>query len=319
MVSFAGGIFGAAIGAFPVWILCGLGVLLGATVAAFTGHQEFTNIIAWGWFIGPQTAFTGGVAAAAYAAKRKFIDSGRDISTSLLGLEKPSVLVVGGLFGAIGYVITWGLFNVPNYSEFPWTNVIALSVILNMVLTRFIFGKTGLFGKREKGQSCWKPTENAKWVKYQSEPASLVLLAIAIGLPAAHLSLAVPNSIGIVFGFVTVLLLFMLMGFNVPVTHHIALSSSMVTTLTGSIEWGMCFAVLAAYLGEVCACLFLYRADTHIDPPTTALIFTFSIFSAVECLGVFAMPLWATWCVIAVVTVGGFVALAKCKKCYCKS
>ncbi|MFI3259032.1 MAG: hypothetical protein R3Y16_02940 [Rikenellaceae bacterium] len=318
LVSVAGGVFGAVIGAFPVWILCGLAVLIGATINFVNGNPDFMNMVAWGHFIGPQTSFVGGTAAAAYAAKHNLIESGRDIATSLIGLQKPKVLMVGGLFGGIGYLLFWGLMQVPNYSsEVGWTNHIALAVILGMVIIRFAYGKTGLFGRKmEEGERCWIPNENASWVNYQSKPDQLAILAFAVGLPAAYYAITIPGSIGLVFGFVTVLLLFMLIGFKVPVTHHIALSASMVATMTGSIEWAMLFAFMAAYLGEVCACLFLYRADTHIDPPTFALVLTFTIFPVFWELGVFQLPLIWSYAVILSIIVGGYILLSKCK-CSC--
>ncbi len=317
-VSIAGGIFGAVIGAFPVWILFGFAVLIGATVNFINGNPDFMNMVAWGHFIGPQTSFVGGTAAAAYAAKHKLLDSGRDISTSLIGSQQPKVLLIGGLFGGIGYLIFLGLMQIPSYSEVAWTNHIAVTVILAMFIIRLMYGKSGLIGKRENGQSCWQPTENAAWVNYQSRPQELALLAIAIGIPAAYYAKVIPGSIGLVFGFVTILLLFMLIGFKVPVTHHIALSSSMVATMTGSVEWGIAFGFMGAYLGEVCACLFLYRGDTHIDPPTFALALTFTIFPVFWELGIFTLPAVYSYIIMAVIIVGGYIALTKCKGCPCK-
>ena len=159
LVAFAGGIFGAAIGALPVWILCGPAVLIGASINLATGNPSFTNMVAWGLFVGPHTAFAGGAAAAAYAAKIKKLDNGRDILTSLIGLNNPKVLFVGGIFGALGYVLLWMIMQVPNYSEIAWTNTIALAVVLNMVIARFAFGNTGLFGKPAPGQNRWIPSE----------------------------------------------------------------------------------------------------------------------------------------------------------------
>ncbi len=48
LVAFAGGIFGAAIGALPVWILCGLAVLIGAAINMATGNPSFTNMVSCG-------------------------------------------------------------------------------------------------------------------------------------------------------------------------------------------------------------------------------------------------------------------------------
>ncbi|MCL3781118.1 permease [Prolixibacteraceae bacterium JC049] len=314
LVAFAGGIFGAAIGALPVWILCGLAVLIGATVQLSTGQAMFTSLVAWGAFLGPHTSFAGGAAAAAYAAKQKKLENGRDILTPLIGLNCPKVLMVGGIFGALGYVMLWGIMQVPNYSEIAWTNTIALAVVLNMVVARYAFGSTGLFGKVAKGANRWVPSDSAGWVPYQSHPLTLILLALAVGIPASYFTLAIEGSIGVTFGFVTFLLIFMQFGFKVPVTHHIALSAAMITAATGDITWGVTFGVMAAYIGEFMACTFVYHGDTHIDPPTLALVTTFTIYPLMDQMNAFSLaPSWVT-AILAGVTILGYFALCQLKK-----
>lgn len=96
LIAFAGGIFGSAIGAFPVWVLCGLAVLIGATINLTTGNTDFMNLVVRGTFWGPHTSFAGGCAAA-YAARQHLIDNGKDICTALAGLNNPKVLIIGGI------------------------------------------------------------------------------------------------------------------------------------------------------------------------------------------------------------------------------
>lgn len=314
LIAFAGGIFGAAIGAFPVWVLCGLAVLIGATINLTTGNADFMNLVAWGTFLGPHTSFAGGCAAAAYAAKQHLIDNGKDICTALVGLNNPKVLIVGGIFGAIGHIILYILFLIPNYSDIAWTNTIALAVILDMFLARLLLGKTGLFGKLPVGANRWKPTPEHAWVIYQSDPAQMLLLAIAIGAPAAYMAIILPGSSGLVFGFATVAYTFMIMGYNIPVTHHIALSASMVTAATGNVAWGITFGILAVYLGELCAALFVYYGDTHIDPPTMALVLTFTIYPLLDFLDVFEYQSEWTWVIPIITAFAGFMLFYSLRK-----
>lgn len=314
LIAFAGGIFGSAIGAFPIWVLCGLAVLIGATVNLISGNTDFMNLIAWGTFLGPHTSFAGGCAAAAFAAKKKLIASGRDICTALVGLNNPIVLLVGGLFGILGHLILIIINLIPNYSDTTWTNTIALAVILNMFITRIVFGDTGLLGKKRKKSNRWIPTNDHSWVIYQSGPLQILLLAIAIASPAAYIAIILPGSSGLVFGFVTVAYIFMIMGYKIPVTHHIALSSSMVTAATGNITWGITFGILAAYIGELCAAVFLYHGDTHIDPPTMALLITFTIYPALEYIGLFKYNGNFIWIVPIIVAIGGFITLNQLRK-----
>lgn len=314
LIAFAGGIFGAAIGAFPVWVLCGLAVLIGATINLTTGNTDFMNLVAWGTFLGPHTSFAGGCAAAAYAARQHLIDNGKDICTALAGLNNPKVLIVGGIFGAIGHIILYILLLIPNYSDIAWTNTIALAVILDMFLARLLLGKTGLSGKLPAGANRWKPTPEHAWVVYQSDPALMLLLAIAIGAPAAYMAIILPGSSGLVFGFATVAYTFMIMGYNIPVTHHIALSASMVTAATGNVAWGITFGILAVYLGELCAAIFVYYGDTHIDPPTMALVLTFTIYPLLDTLNVFEHQSEWIWIIPITTAFAGYMLFNTLRK-----
>lgn len=305
-MSFAGGIFGAAIGALPVWILCGLAVLIGAILNYATNDPTFMTMVAWGSFLGPHTSFAGGSAAAAYAAKKHMLGNGRDICSALIGLNNPKVLLAGGVFGMLGYVLLWLIMQIPDYSQVPWTNHIALAVILNMMIARLMFGKKGLLGKVENNTSRWIQTEKAGWVIYQSNPMQLILLGISVALPASYFVLLLPNSEGIMFGLCTIVLLFMQFGFKVPVTHHIALSSTLLTIATGEMAWGVSFGLLAAFLGEFLACLFVNHADTHIDPPTFALVGTFTLFPILKLTGIFDLSNSLIWIFPLLIALSGY-------------
>lgn len=276
LLGMAGGIFGAAIGAFPVWILCGLTVLLGSILDLSGLGGGAVTAFAWGSFIGPHTSFAGGAAAAAYAARKGYIESGRDISTALIGLNRPVVIAIGGVFGALGYIILWFLLLIPNYEVtgfqgIAWTNHVALAVIINMILGRLIIGRSGLFGNMKGVQNIYKPSDKGKWLPYQSSPEQILVLSVGVGLSSSILSFQNPLLVALIFGFVNVAYIFMLMGYNVPVCHHIALAAGSVTALTGSIEWGLMMGILSGFIGELCAVYFVYYGDSHIDPPTFAL------------------------------------------------
>ena len=69
-VAFAGGVFGAALGGLPVFVLCGLAVIAGTGVLAATGDPGFLHLIAWGPILGPQAAFGGAGSDRLEAARR---------------------------------------------------------------------------------------------------------------------------------------------------------------------------------------------------------------------------------------------------------
>lgn len=53
----------------------------------------------WGPFLSPHISFGGALAVAAFAAKKGLLESGKDISSALMGKNLPSILFVGGIFG----------------------------------------------------------------------------------------------------------------------------------------------------------------------------------------------------------------------------
>ncbi|MCE1254010.1 MAG: hypothetical protein LWX83_10740, partial [Anaerolineae bacterium] len=286
ILAFAGGMVGAIFGALPNFIFCGFMAIAGAVIAISTGDNTFSTQVAWGPLFGPHISFAGGAAAAAYAASKGKLASGRDISTALIGLEAPDVILVGGLFGALGYLLQW-LFNlVPNIGTAAWTNTIALAIVVNAMIARLVFGKSGLFGKVRQGDNRWIPSEVGAWLPWQSHPLLLILLAIAVGLPVAYITKLMPASVGLGFGIVAACLIFLQYGTKIPVSHHIALSAEVVTAITGDLVWGLAMAILAAFLGEIYAELFTAHADTHIDPPSAALATTGLIIPILTVTGV---------------------------------
>lgn len=87
-------------------------------------------------------------------------------------------------------------------------------------------------------------------------------------------------------------LVFLQVGTEVPITHHVVLPAGLAVVASGDIWWGLAFGILGIFLGEVAACVFTSYADTHIDPPaasiaaTTTLIAVFSALSVFNTIGV---------------------------------
>ena len=141
ILSFGGGVFGAAIGGLPAFVLCGVLAVVGLAVYWATGQDLFVNALAWGPLLGPHIAFAGGVAAAAYAAKKGKMENGKDIVGSLMGLNAPDVLAVGGIFGSLGYALFWVSSQIGTIGSFPWMNHAVFSICVSSILVRFLFGQ----------------------------------------------------------------------------------------------------------------------------------------------------------------------------------
>ena len=281
ILSFAGGMFGAAVGGLPSFVLCGVMATIGLGIFWATGQDTFLNVTAWGPLFGPHIAFAGGVGAAAYAAKvGKLKSSGKDIISSLMGLNSPDVLLVGGIFGALGYAVFAAINLLGNIGGFPWTNAPSLSIVITAIVARLVFGKTGVFGKVRAGDNRWLPSDVAGWLPWQSKPAQILLISVGWGLPIAFFIRTMPELFTAGFAIAAVALVFLGTGSKFPVFHHIGISAGMATLATGgNIWWGLTFGIFAGFLGELFAVLFLYHGDTHIDPPATAVAVNWTLIA----------------------------------------
>ena len=163
----------------------GVFVLIGVAILAGGGGGDFIGSVTFGVW-GPHVAgFACGVAGAAWAGKAGKLSTGRDIGSGLMGLNSPMVLVVGLVFGAVGYLLNW-LFGLVGA---PWTDTVALSVVVSAIIARLVFGKTGVFGKAPAGQSrLARPKPGTEWLPWQCDPAQLVLIGLGAGLMSAFIT-----------------------------------------------------------------------------------------------------------------------------------
>lgn len=288
VASFGGGLLGAALGGLPVFILCGIAAVVGAGITAATGNADFSNIVAWGPLLGPQVSFAGGAAAAVYAYSRGKLASGRDIATPLISLKSPDVLIVGGVFGALGYALQWAIAQLPPIAGIGFTNPIALSIVINAIIARVAFGKTGVFGKVRAGDNRWRASDVAVWLPWQTDPMTLLVIGLGFGIVVSYSISLVPAMAGVWFGFAVCTLFFLQFGVPVPVWHHIALSAEQAIAVAGGdMWWGVAFAVMSAFIGEFYAMLFTAHGDNHIDPPSASLFTTFIIMVCFKAAGLF--------------------------------
>jgi uncharacterized protein with PQ loop repeat len=283
----AGGFLGATFGALVAFVFTGFAVVAGVASLIGSGDPAFLNSIAFGPFFGPHISFAAGVGALAYAYRRGFITSGRDIVTPLISLAKPSVLLVGAVFGLFGYLVQQVILIIPGFGSN--TDAVALTVVISALVARLVFGRSGIIGKHVDGVTGWKRfTPNAQhvWLAYQQSPVMAVLLGLFVGGISAWASVtllaAFPDAPGVIylgFGISAVSLLFLAFGVQVPATHHITLVSAVAVgafagTVTDSVGLMLIGAVVGAVtglVGELFSRFWLIRGDTHIDPPASAI------------------------------------------------
>jgi len=271
LAAFGGGMWGAALGAVPAFIFTGILALLGAAAAA-SGHKELVDV-AFGPVFGPHVSFGGGVAAAAYAASRGKIPTGRDIASALMALKSVDVLLIGGVFGVVGLLLNWALATVLGAAQ--WTDTIAVTVVISNIAARLIWGSTSVFGtvSSTSGRR-FRPDDSATWLPWQQNFSHVLAIGVSVGLAASYLASRSGLTAGadaLSFGIATTVLIFLIMDRKVPVTHHIALPAAVgVLSGAGFLGGAMC-GVAGAIVGEIGSRVFLIHGDTHIDPPAVGI------------------------------------------------
>ncbi|WZL71631.1 hypothetical protein QBE52_10985 [Clostridiaceae bacterium 35-E11] len=262
LASFGGGVFGAALGPIVAFIFCGVLGLSGIT-AVVLGNTDILNVIAFGPYFGPHISFGSAVVATAYAGNKELLHGGKDLLTPLYKFRRFDVLLVGGLFGVLSYLVNGFLAetNIP-------VDTIALTVVIANILGRLIFGKSGLFGNS---------TEEIK-IKINSSIVHFnLLLGFSVGLISSYAT-SITESLVIGYAISATILIFLYFD-EFPVTHHVSISAAYATLATSNILVGGIFGILAIFLGEMVGNLFNSMADTYIDPPAVVIALLSAVVS----------------------------------------
>lgn len=328
IAAFAGGAFGAAIGALPAFVFTGFLVMLGEGVRILSGDYSglmglnpetlnsasITSQIAFGPVFGPHISFAGGVAASAYAAKKGYMNTGfayyeaKNIGYALG--PKPQLLIVGGLFGILGYWIT----TLSNIFALPW-DPIAIAVVLSAIAHRLVFKypvigntKRGLlnmdpFRKEEKREKGSDRLLVEPWLSHQYKWGDVCAIGTVVGILAAFITIQTGSAF-LPFGISAATLLFLNLGVEkIPVTHHISLvgSTSVIAATGGDLTsvslsalllLGALFGLIAAVFGELVQRIFYAHADTHLDPPAAAIVLGTLLIAIFYMSGIFQSSEW---------------------------
>lgn len=279
-LAFCGGAFGAAFGALPSFILFGILVMIGSVLSVVMGNDAFLTQLAFGGIFGPHVAFAGGVAASAFAARKKLhVNNGRDIITPLIFEKNTEPLLVGGLFGIFGFCLNYILLSIIPLA-IPQIDTIAATVFFSGVMARILFSDRPVVNtKTQFTKSALGDKKLGIWLPWESDWLSITFLGAVLGLIAAEVAI-ITGMPFLMFGIAAFSLLFLQFGDHVPVMHHIVLPASLAAGIGDSLIFGVLFGVLGALFGELGARLFYNRGDTHIDPPA------FSIFMTSVCLAI---------------------------------
>ncbi len=287
LLAAGGGFFAAAIGALHAFIFTGFMVIAGISILLGGGSADFLNTVAFGPVFGPNVAFAGGVAAAAYAARRCDKVGGKDIAVPLISIEKPDVLVVGAAFGMFGYLVQLGVAKIPWFGTH--TDSVAFTVFISALVVRLFIGRASILGKLPEGAGWGRfaPKDESAWIRYHEKFLPNTVLGLGAGLLAAGVTLklsqlypGIPALQYMVFGISAASLLFLSLGLSFPVTHHITIiagvaaytflpivnGNTIVALLIGAVA-----GMVSAWFAEFFARFLHDHGNTHIDPPASAI------------------------------------------------
>ena len=283
IAAFAGGAFGAALGALPAFCFTGFMVIAGQAVAILRGNivgqlgeltaTGVTGAVAFGPVFGPHVSFAGGAAAAAYAAKSDGMyepDDGdyhpaKDIAYALG--TRPDILAAGGLFGIFGMLVR----QISGGLALPW-DPIAMGVVLSAFAHRIVFGYP-IIGAGSRNILDMSPFESGEkrmatdggdvqtdggtaksyrlavepWLPHQYKWANVAMIGLVTGLLGGWIAIQTGSPF-LGFGISAALLTFLNLGVEkIPVTHHMTLpaSTAALAVFGGTPETGTMAAVIA--------------------------------------------------------------------------
>ena len=299
IAAFGGGAFAAGLGALPAFIMTGFVALVGTGITLAGGADILTGNLAFGSFFGPHIAFAG-AAATAYAARKNnsliavgsleggdvsiavekgILVNGADITYSLGKTLDGTVLIMGGVFGMLGYLVNHLYSGVLHLN----TDTVAMTVATLGIIARFSIGKSGLTGK-------YIESEKRQYFSQGQELLYNIVLGLAVGIIVSYVA-ACLKDLGVskeflvagypalCFGISAITLIFAQMGFDVPTTHHISLPAANAAVLSGNPIIGVIVAIACSLIGDFFTKTINSYVDTHIDPPACAIfIMEFIVF-----------------------------------------
>ena len=265
LAAFGAGALAASIGAVNAFIMTGILAVVAGVGTCLGVDGGFTAAIAFGTVLGPHMSFAAGAAATAYAKKKGYIDNGCALGQGLAFLNKADVLVVGGVFGIIAYLIADFVVAKIFGGLIPFgTDNPGMTVVISGIIARLAFTDNGI---KSKNPTVLAKGEALTALLVRATALSLMAGGTGVVLAAGGFSLGGYNLI--IFGLAAISLLFPGMGS----WHHIGIISAYATMIgVGAGLAGFGVVILAVVAGVAAAllcnmenCLINTGVDSHID------------------------------------------------------
>ena len=267
LAAFGAGCLAASMGAVNAFIMTGIIAVVGGVCQCLglADAAGLYGIVAFGTIFGPHLSFAAGAAAAGYARKIGKLENGCNLGLGLASLGEPKVIVVGGIFGIIGWVICTYVVPFIFGSLIPvGTDNPGMTVVISGIIARLAFGERGLFSANRSVLSKGKDLGN---VLVRGIGYSLMVGGTGVALHNAGIDISGYNII--IFGFAAISLIFP----GNASWHHTGIISAYATIIAVNAGMGDLAAVLFAIFGGLGAtllcnfenCMFNTDVDSHID------------------------------------------------------
>ena len=265
LAAFGAGALAASIGAVNAFIMTGILAVVAGVGTCLGVDGGFTAAIAFGTVMGPHMSFAAGAAATAYAKKKGYIDNGCALGQGLAFLNKADVLVIGGVFGIIAYLVADFVVAKIFGGLIPFgTDNPGMTVVISGIIARLAFTDNGV---KSANPTFLAKGEALTALLVRATALSLMAGGTGVALNAAGYSLGGYNLI--LFGLAAVSLIFPGMGS----WHHIGIISAYATMIgVGAGLAGFGVVILAVVAGVAAAllcnmenCLINTEVDSHID------------------------------------------------------
>ena len=291
IAAFGGGVFGALIGGTNAFIFTGI-TGLGAVVLILSGNGDILlNSVSAGPYLAPHVGFAGGVAALAVInrQKNKFmtqyerieehertremddaLETYKDINglstfTPLYPFSNIPAILIGGLFGAVGYFLNYyfaEIFNLP-------IDTVALTIVLSNLIARLFIGRDSI--NKYNGNKFYEATNNKVLFN--------ILWAIPFSIVVSYVTQVTGTELT-VFYISAFSLILNSIGKSIPVTHHISITAGYATLALGNIWAGMIVGLFAMLIGEYFDITVNENAESLIDMPSFVIaLLSFVIFT----------------------------------------
>lgn len=183
---------------------------------------------------------------------------GADATVPLFKTNDPMVLLIGGIFGALGY-LTHLLF------ESVWglpLDTVALTVATFAIICRLLFGTSGLFGVFPATEKRFHFT--GKLLTFNA------IWGFGLAVVVAYICILLEiDTVG--FAISATSLIFLYFGLQFPVSHHVSMVAGFAALAFGNVLVAGLFGVLAVITGEYITRIANSYVDTHVDMPAIVI------------------------------------------------